>query len=279
MSQTYVQLSDIGILHRTHEVIEPRWRQDDVYKLVLCLSGSLAYETPLSKPRIRAGQFLLFNPGDKHQQLHCDGDKLLVEFSPTLVNEITREVVGTSAVDVRFRHAPTFHRPIAGIVKSLIAELAEARPGQRLMLEHSVLQLFVLAVRSTQAAPKGILSSLERASVRQAVTMMMECYRDALTLEAIAKSADMSKFSLIRQFREATGLTPYEWLVQYRVHRACEALLSTKGTVLDIALNHGFQSVSAFNREFRRIHGMSPTKWRQLHQEGVHTGNEYDAKT
>lgn len=266
MPRTYEQFNDIGILHRPNEMTIPRWRQDDVYKLILGLKGPIIYETSQSKFNVRAGQFVLLNPGDKHQQVCCGGDKFLVEFSPKLVNEVTREVMDQPAADLRFRHMPAFHREVARMADMMVSELTEPRPGQKVMLEHTALQLLVLALRSTQLASFDAVANINRPGVQQAVRMMMDCYRDTVTLEDIAKAADMSKFKLIRQFREVMGTTPYEWLQQYRLLRACDQLMNVRRTVLDIALDHGFNSVSAFNREFRRTFGISPTQWRQLHR-------------
>lgn len=279
MSQAYIELDKIGILHRTNEVTQPRWRQDAVYKFVLSFKGPISYVTPRSKLNVRSGQFLLFNPGDRHQQVHCTGDKFLVEFSPILVSEVTQDVMGASAVDVRFKHVPAYNRDVARMANMLIAELAEPRPGQRLMLEHAALQLLVLAVRSIHPVDSSAVLRLDTPSIQKAVQMMTECYRDPLTLDGIAGYAGMSKFSLIRQFRQVEGLTPYEWLQQYRLRQACEDLLMTQRKVLDLALDHGFSSASAFNREFRRTHGISPTQWRRLHQEDKNAGDQHDADT
>lgn len=266
MAQTYERLNDIGILHRSNEATVPRWRQDDVYKLILGFKGPIVYETPRSKFNVRAGQFLLLNPGDKHQQVRCDGDKFLVEFSPKLVNAVTREVMDKSAVDLRLRPMPACHGDVAKMADMLVSELIDPRPGQKVMLEHMALQLLVLALRSTLLAASDVAVCINRPGVKQAVDMMIECYRDVVTLEDIARAADMSKFSLIRQFREVMGDTPYQWLQQYRLRRACDELTNVRRRVLDVALDHGFNSVSAFNREFLRTFGMSPTQWRQLHR-------------
>lgn len=221
MFQVYRQLDEIGILHRTEEVTLPRWRQDNVYKLVLGTKGAISFDVPRSRVNIPAGQFVLFNPEEKHQQIRCDGDKFLFEFSPK--------------------------------------------------------QVLVLAVRGVQSAGSDTARRLDTSGVQKAICMMRECYRDLLSLDDIAAFADMNKFSLIRQFREAVGVTPYEWLLQYRIHRVAEALSGTNETVLMIALDHGFSSVSAMNRQFRRLYGLSPAQWRQLYQDDIHACDENDA--
>lgn len=276
MSQVYIQLDEIGILHRTEEVTLPRWRQDNVYKLILGAKGAISFDMPQSRVNVPHGQFVLFNPEEKHQQIQCDGDKFLFEFSPKVVNEVVQEVVGPSAVDLQFDAFPVFHQELARVAESLIPELHEPRPGQRIVLEHVAMQILVLAVRGVQSTGSDTTRRLDTSGVQKAICMMMECHRDPLSLDDIAGFAGMNKFSLIRQFRETVGVTPYEWLLQYRIHRVAEALSRTNETVLIIALDNGFPSVSAMNRQFRRLYGLSPAQWRQLYQGDVHACNEND---
>lgn len=277
LSQVYIQLGEIGILHRPNEVTQPRWRQDNAYKLIFGTQGAMTFETPQLQLNIRRGQFLLLNPEIKHQQIHCDGDKFLVEFSPALVREVVCEVMGPSAVDVSFEPIPVVQQELTRLASSLIPELHATRPGHRLLLEHAALQLLVLAIRRIQPIGSTTEPKVDTPSVQKAIRLMMESHRDSLTLTQIAAYADMSKFSLIRQFREVVGATPYEWLQQYRIRRVSEDLLQAHRTILDIALDHGFSSVSAMNRQFRRLYGLSPTQWRRLHQQDVDKSDENDA--
>ena len=277
MPQIYLQLGGVAILHRTNELTQPRWRRDGVYKFILGSRGSISFETAQSSLKVRSDQFVLFNPGEKHQQVGCDGDKFLLEFSPNIVNAVTGEMMGSGATDVHFANTPRYNRELVALANDLLPELYDSRPGQRLVLEHAALQLLVLTIRSIHSHDLARSGKLDTTGVQKAVSMMTECYAEPLSLEGIATFADMSEFSLIRQFREAVGTTPYEWLQQYRLSRVKEDLLKTRRTVTDVALEHGFSSVSAANRLFRRLYGMSPGQWRQLYQEDIDARNEDDA--
>lgn len=139
MSNIYVQLGDIGILHRANEVTQPRWRQDNAYKLVLGTQGTITYETPRVQLTIRRGQFLLLSPEIKHQQIRCDGDKFLVEFSPALVREVICEVMGPSDVDVCCDPVSVAQPELTRLASFLIPELHATRLGQRVLMEHAAL--------------------------------------------------------------------------------------------------------------------------------------------
>ena len=73
----------------------------------------------------------------------------------------------------------------------------------------------------------------------------------------IAKHAALDKFHLVRAFRSAVGLPPYEYLTYLRVSRARE-LLRGGALVAEVAQAVGFYDESQLHRHFRRIVGVPP---------------------
>ena len=76
-----------------------------------------------------------------------------------------------------------------------------------------------------------------------------------LTLETLAREARLSRFHFLRMFERVTGVTPHRYARRTR-------LATSKGKVLDIALDCGFGDVSNFNRAFRGEFGVSPRHYR-----------------
>lgn len=98
----------------------------------------------------------------------------------------------------------------------------------------------------------------------------------ALRLEDLAAVAGMSLFHFCRVFREATGVTPHQYIVDRRMELACRLLWSARlaagggPTMLDIAQACGFSSQSHFAAQFRRHTGQTPRQWqRSLGQDGT----------
>jgi len=82
-------------------------------------------------------------------------------------------------------------------------------------------------------------------------------------LPALAKRAGMSPRTLQRHFREATGLSPKQWLVRERVSLAKEALEGTNAPLWKVAESAGFGAEESFRRHFRLVTGTSPSRYRQ----------------
>ena len=85
-----------------------------------------------------------------------------------------------------------------------------------------------------------------------------------LTLADIGKPANLSQSHLCRVFRRATGCSPIEYLVKYRVEAAKEMLRLTDDTVAAIAERVGYQSETHFHTVFRRVAGMPPGRYRRF---------------
>jgi transcriptional regulator GlxA family with amidase domain len=85
----------------------------------------------------------------------------------------------------------------------------------------------------------------------------------SLTLEAIARKAALSVRTLSRRFREQTGVTPLQWLLRARVHRAQALLETTRLSVEIVAGRAGFGSANALREQFHRAVGTSPQAYRR----------------
>ena len=84
-----------------------------------------------------------------------------------------------------------------------------------------------------------------------------------LTLKSLARQAGVSEFHLHRMMAALTGETPKQLTSRLRLGRSAAMLLGSKASVLDIALECGFQSPEVFCRAFRRRFGMTPREYRR----------------
>lgn len=83
----------------------------------------------------------------------------------------------------------------------------------------------------------------------------------------IARAACLSPHHLGRAYRQATGQSLWQYVLQRRAHRA-RALIDAepRGTLADIAADCGFDSYSQFIAAFRKTHGLAPGSYRRLRE-------------
>lgn len=102
----------------------------------------------------------------------------------------------------------------------------------------------------------------EPAAIIRAKQYISEHQTEELSLDQVAKSVHTSKFYFCKMFRKATGINFTDYLSRVRTERAKNLLLNPNLRVSEIAYEVGFQSLTHFNRVFKRILGQSPTDYR-----------------
>nr|QGT51008.1 putative HTH-type transcriptional regulator YdeC [uncultured Firmicutes bacterium] len=103
---------------------------------------------------------------------------------------------------------------------------------------------------------------LLQARIRKMIQFITENYTERLTLSDIALSANISKSEALRCFRRDIQTTPVKYLIDYRLNRAKEYLISTSDTVTQIAANVGIDNISYFVRIFTKKFGVTPRAFR-----------------
>jgi transcriptional regulator GlxA family with amidase domain len=83
-----------------------------------------------------------------------------------------------------------------------------------------------------------------------------------ISVEALAKLANLSVWHFGRAFKQSVGVTPHNYLMRRRVELAMELLSGTDMRLSEIALAAGFADQSHFARRFRQHVGMSPRDYR-----------------
>lgn len=99
--------------------------------------------------------------------------------------------------------------------------------------------------------------------IRPCLSFMQEHYREDITLEELANLVHMNKTYLSDYFKKVMNMGLFDYLEQLRLHKACLLLTSTDDSVTVIADLTGFNSVSYFNRFFKKLTGSTPTVYRK----------------
>src|SRR5262245_3171798 len=93
-----------------------------------------------------------------------------------------------------------------------------------------------------------------------------------LSLDALAKRVRLSPFHFHRIFRSTIGETPKQYTQRLRLERAANRLIVHDATILDIALDSGFQNHETFSREFKRRFQVTPSAYRNWGRGRVKAG-------
>ncbi len=109
-----------------------------------------------------------------------------------------------------------------------------------------------------------VLQSQQKDSpaITQARSYIRDHSDDELSLAAVARIVNMSATYFSEKFKEMTGINFVEYVARTRVEKARNLLLNPNVRVCEVAFEVGFQSLSQFNRMFKRVSGESPRDYR-----------------
>ena len=103
----------------------------------------------------------------------------------------------------------------------------------------------------------------ESANMARARQFIEKHQAEPLSLERVAQAANISRHYFCKIFKKATGVNFIDYLSRVRVEKSKTLLLNPNSRISEAAFASGFQSMTNFNRAFRRIVGRSPSQFRE----------------
>jgi AraC-like DNA-binding protein len=187
-----------------------------------------------------------FDGKSKHREFHC---------APGALETIAEEVGD------RFRGGRIFQSPFVGdasLCRPFLRFHTQMHARPTVLESSSLLREFVGEMILRYGSRPAIL---RHGSERGAVRRVRECidsrYAENVTLEELARIADLSPFHLVRVFRKEVGLPPHAYQTRLRLNHA-KALLAQAATIGEAALSAGFFDQSHFTNHFRKVFGYAP---------------------
>jgi len=154
-------------------------------------------------------------------------------------------------------------KELAPAVELLFGEAFGEHPGRQAavdrLAEYALVLLYRVAMRQ-HLIQGGVLMGLVDPRLAKAIAAMHERPEELWTLEALAETAGMSRARFAVHFRRVVGLTPFDYLTDWRIGLA-QTLLKKGKPLKMVAPAVGYASSTALTRAFCQRVGMSPTEW------------------
>ena len=241
------------------------------------LKGNLSITSQISSSTLRKGELGWIGGGHERSVTCSRGAAWIVIrvrnrcFAPVNVADAIawETLLNLSALGRQQPRVPLKHttcRELLELLNKLLTWMNNDRLDSITMRKALLLQ-FLMIVRTDERFRPACLGLTEEASAPDLlhdVLLLLDReaahIRDAVDL---ARRAGMSRSALYRLFHSAGFPAPSAMLEQARMEHAVRLLQESRSPVLDIAMESGFGSLSAFYRCFQRIHKLSPGQWRR----------------
>ena len=175
----------------------------------------------------------------------------------------------TEVINAMLNLPPVFKPHAIEKITQTFTELMNAysnrATGSNLLIQAKTLELISILADEHNEFPTYQYSKYSQ-NVFNACEYMAKNFDQNITLEDIAKSANLSPTFFHTMFKLSKQVTPREYLLQLRITMAKNLLRNTGKSLSEIAFSCGFESQSYFSYVFKKETGLSPKKYRTMQQ-------------
>jgi AraC family transcriptional regulator, activator of mtrCDE len=246
----------------------------DDLEIGLCLSGKGTFTIEDRELPFRPGDVFVIGPGLLHRAISEPGhesrwtwmfpylSRLLGSRvdNPDLLDTAPFSEVSSPVLRMQKKSHPRLH----ALVREL-SDLHEQRGAPDAIRALVVLILTYLRPRAV-SSDDGSRETAESPSglqrIKPALSLINTGYGKKLPIRQMAEVCFMSVRHFTTMFHTIMREMPHEYLTRFRISQACGLLGSSSGSINQIASGCGFESLSSFNRSFKRMTGIAPKEYR-----------------
>ena len=250
------------------------------FELALFKQGHGTYQTACSSYDIEAGDVFVFSSNEIHSITEISTVPPLrlmnLHFDPRYFLDAPYEGPARMGLAFFSGHNAAFENrlprgvPATNQIRELLlhieSEFLNRPPEYAWAIRENLSRILILLIREFQykqdRLPDSSIRHLE--AIRKTVDYIRDHLAEDLTLESIARIAQLSPNYFSSLFRRITGQALWDYVTARRIEHAMQLLdLDNGQTVLDIAACCGFNNTANFNRMFRKYAGCTPSEYRR----------------
>ena len=253
------------------------WHPD--FEIATAVCGVLDYQVGEQHIILEAGDSIFVNGNMLHGIKQISGNvpdpMPNVVFSGSLIAPETgtvyqKYIAPISQCDslpfVVFRKDDDTYKEVNSIIKDIYRHMDEKGKCYELAVQRNINRIFEFISLNFETLPKSEASRIQitnQIRIQKMLTFIYENFAEAVTLEDIAKAADISRSEAGRCFQSYMGCSPVDMLIKYRLQMAHGMLNDKTKTLQEISYACGFNSVNYFSRCFKKRYGYAPHKIRK----------------
>jgi AraC family transcriptional regulator len=269
LSSAHAQWSGIALERYSTPAISIHRHEHPELFLHMVLRGTAKYEVTTRGRSFRYASrpgtlFLL--PQGTEDEVNWEGpsDHLVVAVQPRFIAQSLEETAHETEVELT-EHWNLVDGHISALLNEMATDLNDRSPagsiyGDTLATALSVYLLKRYAVR--RRVPAAYRGGLPGYRLKRVLDYIASSLDQNISLPQLAEIAGMSPHYFAELFKQSTGRSPHNYILLQRIERAKEGLQNPARSILDAALDAGFQNSSHFSRMFRKVEGISPTRFR-----------------
>ena len=260
---------DFRLFHLKDSSMERiNWHFHDFHKMILFLSGHAAYCVEGKHYDLLPGDIVLVPQGCIHRpeiEERLPYERIVLYLSPEYLSRLSGMDCDLQQC---FRQAQEQYRYVlrpkdrfdayARLFAALEQAVGDREFGAELLRQSIFSQLLIAVNRDSM---QGKLLYLEAAGCDEKIVAILQYLNvhlsQPISIDSLAQQFYLSKYHMMRRFRNETGFTIHNYLTEKRLQLAKQEL-SAGQPAQNVCIHCGFQDYSAFSRAFKRRYGVSP---------------------
>ena len=245
----------------------------DFHKIILFLSGNAEYIIEGRSYPLAARDIIFVSAGEIHRPvLHAGApyERIVIYVAPAFLARYTRGQDDLAACFHRARETSRVMHAGTGLSHDLLFHMEKLERtahadgfANGLYAEILFIEFMILLNRALIAHELGELHASSYDEKIQTVLTYINEHLDAdLSIDTLAGKVYLSKYYLMRKFKQETGYSIHQYITSKRL-LAARHLLSGNESVTDICYGCGFRDYSTFSRAVRAMFHMTPKDWRE----------------
>lgn len=154
---------------------------------------------------------------------------------------------------------------IEDFARAIMPYLANPARAPRLFVDHMMQTMLVYITKKhgLESAERNLTGGLAPWQEKRAKELIIANLDAQVSLKTLADECRLSVSHFTKAFRQSTGQTPHQWLMQRRIDRAMDYLLTDRSSIAAVAMQCGFSDQAHFTNAFTKRVGASPGAWRR----------------
>lgn len=263
-------------------------------EIIMPLKGNYALNIQNRQYLLEPGDILWIAPGILHTIAEPEpgGERLIILFDPTIMNQF-RELSTlfpflSPSCKVTKASLPRFHAELQDcLTRMLRTEFMDSALKNVLIYAELIRLASILcnavveklntagrdaAARLRDEADSETAPQAHLSVIYESCEYIRANSRREITLDQLAERASFSKFYYSRLFKSFTGMSFIDYLNSCRISDAERLLANPEASITDVALQAGFNSISTFNRVFKKYKHCTPSEFKNLGRSQIYSG-------
>ncbi|MEC0129781.1 MULTISPECIES: AraC family transcriptional regulator [Paenibacillus] len=255
------------------------WHQE--LQITLVTKGKLTIQVNGINYDLEAGQAIFINKSVLHivTYLNQEGEyvsfnfpeKLLAFYSESAMEKkYVLPYTNSFLLSLEIKGDKDWHNQILQILWDMKKEFESKKKwGWEYEVSIKTAQLWLILISnfSLSSEESSKYNRLQQERLQLMLSFIHKNYSNNLTLKEIADTAHLSVSECTRGFKKSIHMTPYFYLIKYRINKSCDLLIATDYTITEIAQRVGFNNANHFIQSFKKHLNITPKEFRKIRNE------------